>query len=658
MYCEYEDLHNESDVEQKFIYQLLSLDYPMGLGYTSGEILTKADLRHIAIGKGQSRKIYYPDYVISLRGVPVLVLEAKRPNENLEKAYSEARLYASEINSKFEHDVNVCKRIVVSNGTETWIGYSDTIEPKIKLTFEDFNVESELFNDLLEFCSRKVLQDEADLPYKERKGKATFHTPVSNLGGRQVQNEELEQNAFGRTLVFENSKIFDPETEEERYVIVDNAYIPSAKREQHAEPIYKQIRKFETPSKKNSIQLPTIDPKDLAHGISSRIENKNEAYSLMLIIGNVGSGKTTFVRWFKRKYIEDKYPELASKCEWIFIDMNSAPSAHDEIYRWIKEGLLYTIKNRHYEISFKDINIIKHIFRNEIADFENGIGQLIKDNKDNYNNELFKLLKELTSDTEMLLNAILNYLKGDYGLVPIVVLDNCDKRDRDTQLLMFEMAQWLKSHYKCLVILPMRDSTYDMYKDEKPLDTIVKDLVFRIDPPDLLKVLQARLEYISRTITPNKKQYTLENDMVVKIGDDELVEYYKSIMIAIRQSEMIKNIFYRLSNKNTRKGIEMFEDFCKSGHITSSEIFRIRASEGRYSIPNHKFLNALLRKNRRFYNGEESNFVNLFASNYNDDFPDPFIRIDILYAVRKRKEAASRETTIGLYRTFPTGETI
>lgn len=48
-------------------------------------------------------------------------------------------------------------------------------------------------------------------------------------------------------------------------------------------------------------------------------------------------------------------------------------------------------------------------------------------------------------------------------------------------------------------------------------------------------------------------------------------------------------------------------------------------------MPLYKFLNALLRKNRKYYKGEESNFVNLFSSNYNDDMPDPFVRVDILY---------------------------
>jgi len=76
-------------------------------------------------------------------------------------------------------------------------------------------------------------------------------------------------------------------------------------------------------------------------------------------------------------------------------------------------------------------------------------------------------------DSSCFLNSLLSYLKGDYSLLPIIVLDNCDKRNKDGQLLMFEVAQWLRTTFKSVVILPMCDSTYDLYRNEPPLDTAV-----------------------------------------------------------------------------------------------------------------------------------------------------------------------------------------
>lgn len=200
----------------------------------------------------------------------------------------------------------------------------------------------------------------------------------------------------------------------------------------------------------------------------------------------------------------------------------------------------------------------------------------MKDDPVTYNQELFKLLNSKAQNTTAYLECLISYFKDQHGLFPIIVLDNCDKRNKDEQLLMFQVAQWLRTTFKCIVLLPMRDSTYDQYKDEAPLDTVVKDLVFRIDPPDLLKVIQARLDYIVRITSQPYSTYVLQNGMNVSIKKTELIDYFKCIMLAIRGNRMISDVFYRLSDRNTRKGIQLFEDFCKSGHTSSDDIFMIR----------------------------------------------------------------------------------
>ena len=94
LYCELASLVTESDVEQKFIYPFLKTSAPIGLGLKDAEILTKHILRRRIIDKGQKQKYYFPDYLITIRGIPILVVEAKSPNESLANGYFEARLYA------------------------------------------------------------------------------------------------------------------------------------------------------------------------------------------------------------------------------------------------------------------------------------------------------------------------------------------------------------------------------------------------------------------------------------------------------------------------------------------------------------------------------------------------------------------------------------
>ena len=90
--CHQSYLVSESDVEQKFIMPLLIAPPPNGFGFSVSEIHTKETICSQVIGKGTSSKNYVPDYLITIKNIPLLVIEAKRPNssDNLYQAYSEA----------------------------------------------------------------------------------------------------------------------------------------------------------------------------------------------------------------------------------------------------------------------------------------------------------------------------------------------------------------------------------------------------------------------------------------------------------------------------------------------------------------------------------------------------------------------------------------
>jgi hypothetical protein len=52
---ELSDLISESDVEQKFIYPLLTGASPSGFGIGSGSIITKANIRRFELDKGTQK---------------------------------------------------------------------------------------------------------------------------------------------------------------------------------------------------------------------------------------------------------------------------------------------------------------------------------------------------------------------------------------------------------------------------------------------------------------------------------------------------------------------------------------------------------------------------------------------------------------------------
>ncbi|MEX6220454.1 hypothetical protein AB6G21_07425 [Providencia hangzhouensis] len=87
---------------------------------------------------------------------------------------------------------------------------------------------------------------------------------------------------------------------------------------------------------------------------------------------------------------------------------------------------------------------------------------------------------------------------------------------------MFEVAQWLQNEFRVLIMLPLRDETYDNHRNRPPLDTAIKDMVFKIEPPMFQEVLLSRVQLILNKMgakSNNKIQYDLGNGISVDVAE-------------------------------------------------------------------------------------------------------------------------------------------
>lgn len=538
MNIQFHDFLNESDVEQKFITPLLTLTYPTGLGFNFSDFRTKSDLRQIEIGKGKSAKLYYPDYMIILQGVPAMVIEAKSPDvENLEAAISEARLYANEINAFYRKDVNPCKKILVTNGRKLIACYSDTNEPEFEIPIDELFIANPKFHDLLTFAAKKVIYKDADAIHKRTRGSVYYSKPSNILGGRATREESVPENSFGTNMSLDLGYLFNPQDENEKSEIVKNAYVTSKKRAKHVIPIDKIIKSAKAPSLllANAIE-DTSKPKEILQKIAGA---KNMSNRLLILVGSVGSGKSTFTDYLRIVALDE---DVKNSTTWISVNLNNAPVSNELIYPWLCQNVIEGLKKIYNQLDFADLATIRKLYHEEILEFEKGPALLLNVGSDTYNLELFRFLTSLQSDKPKTLLCFLRFLCLSRGKYPIIILDNCDKRNRDEQLLMFQVANWLKNTFPCLVFLPMRDVTFDLHKKEPPLDTVIKDMVFRIDPPTLESVLYQRFKFATRQIKGdnNLLSYRLPNGIKVEYKREEQLVYLDSILKSLFQNHQFK----------------------------------------------------------------------------------------------------------------------
>jgi type I restriction enzyme M protein len=152
-FCSQSDLRNESDVEQFFVIRLLA-----DLGYKDSNILTKSTIPAYVIGKGAKRYSHIPDYQLQHAKIPLVIVEAKHPDEKIDKYITEAQDYAAVVNRGFIGR-NPIEFVVATNGIITIVAKVDENKPLLTLSFGDFvstNPKYEAFQKLL---SLKVLKD-------------------------------------------------------------------------------------------------------------------------------------------------------------------------------------------------------------------------------------------------------------------------------------------------------------------------------------------------------------------------------------------------------------------------------------------------------------------------------------------------------------------
>jgi type I site-specific restriction endonuclease len=119
------DSSTESDVEQKFIFPLLT--HPSFLAIPAKIILTKKSMGTLSfVEKTTLPRNYIPDYVVFFHGLPVCVVEAKAPDVPVQQAIAEARLYADTLNKQFPTRINPIEVVVGCNGREIAVGPVDT----------------------------------------------------------------------------------------------------------------------------------------------------------------------------------------------------------------------------------------------------------------------------------------------------------------------------------------------------------------------------------------------------------------------------------------------------------------------------------------------------------------------------------------------------
>jgi hypothetical protein len=199
------------------------------LGLPSDWIRTKDYMEPTQIDKRASKRYgYIPDYSIWKTGFPLAIVEAKSPDESIEEAIREARLYATEINKRYPPNINPIAYILASNGKKFALTQWDSETEILYATAVDLQPGTAILAAFRSILNRDDFEQRAGHLDRQFQG-ARFHRVPTLLGASRV-SEQMGINSFAQELFPVVTKYFGTEADEASDDIIDRGYVSSEER--------------------------------------------------------------------------------------------------------------------------------------------------------------------------------------------------------------------------------------------------------------------------------------------------------------------------------------------------------------------------------------------------------------------------------------------
>ena len=150
-FCKKENLNNEDSVENFFLDRLIK-----DLKFKDDDIKTKQSIKQLTISQGRKKEAYKPDYVLYKDKKPVMIIEAKATDENVDNFIYQGAGYCLLLNQTYKGE-NPIQFFILSNGLITKVFKWDENKPIMTLKFDEFYDKSKKYKKFLELlCFDKI----------------------------------------------------------------------------------------------------------------------------------------------------------------------------------------------------------------------------------------------------------------------------------------------------------------------------------------------------------------------------------------------------------------------------------------------------------------------------------------------------------------------
>jgi hypothetical protein len=321
---------------------------------------------------------------------------------------------------------------------------------------------------------------------------------------------------------------------------------------------------------------------------SEFLRNQAPAGSVIMLLGGIGSGKTTFVHHFF-KITQAQRDDIL----WFHVDFGVSPPDIKEIEDFILDSIVQFYRDR---------------LRNKLEDYLKSVG-------------LGTI--NATSDCLLTFFTMLRYK----GYTVTIFLDNVDQHSYTSPLFqerVFEIAQNLAFKFKTILILTLREESFFRSTRSGVLDAyhIPK---YHIESPNFEELIRQRINFTLEFLAKSEEEKA--KVITNPTGHWEMVNMFFTIVNhSIRKERRVGRDILRFINDvsggNMRQALRFIDAFMTSGNTDVDEMINVEANlppgsapEIHYQIPLHHIIKSIVLEDHKYYSSSNSNIMNLFQVN-------------------------------------------
>jgi hypothetical protein len=339
--------------------------------------------------------------------------------------------------------------------------------------------------------------------------------------------------------------------------------------------------------------------------VTGSILSESFARRPVLLIGDVGVGKTTFVKHLLD--LEDK--EILDHAIVLYLDLGTRQSLTLNIREAILSDLAQQLLEK-YSIDIQEDSFVRGVYHGDLRRFATSINKSIRESDPKeYKKREVKFLDSQLSARDEHLKRSLEHLYSGRNKQNVIILDNCDQRNADDQQQAFLIAQEMASNWPALVFLSLRPETFHASRKRGAL-TGYHPKAFTIGPPRIDEVVEKRLNFALKITSGQLPVSTVAGGFTVRL--EKLEALIKAFKSSLRLNPELLECIENISGSNVRLALDLIREFFGSGHVATGKIILIFMEEGRYIVPLHEFMRAILFGDNVFFDPSKSRIVNVF----------------------------------------------